>query len=121
MRKIERDNLIVAKTPKDLIDDSEEARSLMVPFAVRDAEKGFYLTGYTHQRLVISIDVCNLLERFIMRLFDDNPGRALRLLDHLRGKSIGRFPWMHRVQVKEDVKDLVSSLKGGGYYTEIKD
>ena len=93
----------------------------MVPFAVRDTEKGYYVTGYTYQRLVLSVDVWNHFKCFSMSLFDRDPGRALRLLDHMRGKRIGKFPWRHRVQVKEDVKDLVVFLRKGGYTTEIKD
>ena len=114
--------LIVVKTPKDIIEDAEEAGALArASFAVRDTEKGYFVTGYTYQRLVLSIDVLGHFRCFFMSLFDKDPGRALRLLDHMRGKRIGKFPWRHRVQVKEDVKDLVAFLRKGGYTTEIKD
>ncbi len=102
----------------DLIEDAEENRALMVPYAIRDTGKGYVVTGYTAQKMMQTIDVYRIVGGYVDALSDRNMGRALRLVDYLRGKVMGRFPWGHRDQLRSDIAGLARCLSQGGYSTE---
>lgn len=108
----------MTKKLPDLIDDAEENRALMVPYAIRDTMKGYIVTGFTPGKMAQTIDVYGIVSVYVDKLSDRNMGRALRLVDYLRGKALGYFPWRHRDQLREDITGLVRALSKGGYGSE---
>jgi selenophosphate synthetase-related protein len=106
----------MAKDIIDVLESAEAARSIC-----QGAKAGRYVfdehivTGQTHGRIVLSIDVAHLVLAYLRDLRDQNPGRMLRLADHLRGKPRRNFPWRHRQQLTEDLEALAGRLKAGGY------
>ncbi len=106
----------MTKKLPDLVDDAAENRALMVPFAVRDDIGIRTVTGFTWGKMEHSIDIYKIIGKYVDEM--TNVGRALRLVDYLRGKALRNFPWRHREQLSEDIKNLVVELSRGGYTSE---
>lgn len=77
-----------------------------------------YKTGQTGGNINYVIDIYGVVDKYVDALSDRNMGRAMRLVDYLRGKAMGRFPWGHRDQLREDIAGLIRALSGGGYGVE---
>ena len=103
----------MTKKLPDLFDDAEENRALMVPFSVRKAEDAHFVTGFTFGKMAHSIDIHKIISKYIDGM--PNMGRALRLVDYLRGKALRNFPWSHRDQLRSDIAGLARCLSKGGY------
>jgi hypothetical protein len=81
----------------------------MVPSAPRDTQKGFIVTGFTFSKLHMTIDVQRIITANVFGLAAQHSGRALRLIDYLKGRRIYTFPWRHRDQLRQDLEELVKS------------
>ena len=107
------------KTPTDQFRRADEAHHVCLGAKATRFEKGLFLvTGQTFGRIVISVDVRNLIEEYLTELMERNPSRGLMLIGRLGGRRLSSYSHRQRERVLEDAETLAARLRVGGYFCE---